>query len=351
MRKKYFRNIIFSKTPLKGFFKFHNEFQIFPCDFPNLPNINHTEDFPLIIEYWIDEDENQEVLPEMESIKNFIASTTNQTNKLNRITRLLTAITNHRIFQLSDPSFKWGLPLPPNHGENPEELDNTSSCLNLGVFAYPGMANDLKIDGFSEQRFDNVKYFPHHHYYTHDPIDSKKKEIAFPASINTTLEKYYSLEPKTQKIIDSICLLIFNGIELKSKMRSLSFISFVSSIETIVDLDFKSEKLEIEFDCDECKNIKSSPLNCNKCGRPIWGISAKFKLFLKRYVATSEEAEKKFKRVYNLRSKIVHSGMLLLGDYQIDWSRSDRSENEWIIHAETMQLSRLAMVHWLLSRK
>ena len=40
--------------------------------------------------------------------------------------------------------------------------------------------------------------------------------------------------------------------------------------------------------------------------------------------------------------------MLLLGDEQIDWSKSDKADSQYMTHLETMQLARLALVNWLL---
>ena len=73
MKRKYFRNIIFSKTPLTGHFRFEDEFQIYPCDYENAPTSKHANDIPLIIEFWIDEDENPEVPEDLQSIKSLIS--------------------------------------------------------------------------------------------------------------------------------------------------------------------------------------------------------------------------------------------------------------------------------------
>ena len=60
MRKKYIRSMVFI-TPLTGHFRYKNEFQIYPCDFANAPNSKHASDFPMVIEFWIDEIENPDV--------------------------------------------------------------------------------------------------------------------------------------------------------------------------------------------------------------------------------------------------------------------------------------------------
>lgn len=348
MKRKYFRSIIFSKTPLTGHFRFEDEFQIYPCDFENAPKSEHADDIPLIIEFWIDEDENPEVPEDLKSIKSIISPTTNQTNKLNRFTRLLSAITNHRLQNLSETELKWGIPLPDEFAKDKEKLKNTSSSLIMGLYYYPTIGNDMKIDGFTEKKHPTVKLIPHNQYYQCDPVDSKDKEISFPNTIYKSLFKYFSLDFKSRKIIDTICHLICNGIDIKSKMKSMSFLSFVSSIETLVNFEFKDKKDGIEFECHDCQTLKTSLISCHKCGRPIWGVKAKFKVFLKTYVAYSESSLTKFNKIYNLRSNIVHNGMLLLGDEEIDWNNSDKADSQFATHLETMQIARLALVNWLL---
>src|SRR5690606_16144496 len=149
--------------------------------------------------------------------------TTNQANKLNRLTRLLSALTNHRIHNLSEIELKWGIPLPDDIEKNKEEINNTSSSPIMGVYYYPTIGQDMKIDGFSEQRHPPVKIIPHKIYYQYDPIESKENEITIPQTIYKALSKYFSLDIKSRKIIDTICHLICNGIDIKSKMKSMSF--------------------------------------------------------------------------------------------------------------------------------
>ncbi len=349
MKKKFYRNIIFSKTPLTTNFRFGDYFQIYPCDLENAPHSKHSDDIPLVIEFWIDEDENPEVGDDWVEIKEFISTTANQTNRLNRITRLLSAVTNHRIYNNTDPETKWGIVMPDEvTDENRDIINNQSSQRFAGLYYYPTIEKDMTISEFSEQRHDNSLFFPHTYYYFYDPIDSKKKQITFPKTIYEILYKYYHLDIKSRKVVDTIAHLICHGIDLKTKMKSMSFLSFVSAIETLVNYEFKDQKDGVEFDCPDCQTVKASPIGCPKCGRPIWGVKAKFKTFLKTYVAKSDGSVKKYNRIYNLRSDIIHNGLLLLGDEQSDWTKSEKADSQWMTHMETMQLARLSLVNWLL---
>ena len=303
----------------------------------------------MIIEYWVDEDENPEVAEDWTELKNLISSTANQTNRLNRLTRLLSAITNHRIFYYYPTETKWGMIMPEElTDDNKEEMNNQSSHRFYELYYYPNMHKDLTISDFSVQRHPNPILIQHTHYFTDEPFDNKKKQLTFPRTIYDILEHYFNLDPKSRKVVDTIAHLICNGIDLNTKMKSMSFLSFVSSIETLVNYEYKDKKDGVEYECPDCHTVKSSPIRCPKCGKPIWGVKAKFKEFLKTYVAKGEGSIKKYNRIYNLRSEIVHNGHLLLNDEQIDWTESTKAESQWMTHMETMQLSRLALVNWLL---
>ena len=352
MKKKFIRNIILSKTPLATTFRFKNTFQIFPCDFEKAPKSKNNDDIPLIIEYWIDEEENVQVSDDLIELEDILGRGTNTANRINRITRLLTAITNHRFYSYF-PEKKWGTILPEGEIDDKkrEEINNQSSETFIGRYTYPSIKNDMVINDFSKQNHPDTELIEHSSYYFYNPLDSKEKQMTFPNTIYDVLEKYFALDSKSRKIVDTVSHLICNGIDLRIRMKSMSFLSFVSSIETLVNYEYKDLKDEIKFECYDCQTIKSSPIVCPKCGRPIWGVKAKFKNFLQTYASKSESSISKYNRIYNLRSDIVHNGLLLLGDEQIDWTKSNKVDNQYLTHIETMQLARFSLVNWLLMKK
>lgn len=352
MNRKFNRKVIFSKTPLTTAFRFGDIFQIYPCDFLNAPQSDHCSDIPLVIDYWYDLDENPEVDSEYDSIKEFASEGVNQINRLKRITNILTAVTNHRFFDYTSTSTKWGIVMPEQDElekiiASSEPWENPSRVF-LPRYEYSNLAKDKVLTEFAPIRHQHTQLVKHIDYYLNDPIESRDKVITLPQTIHDLLTKYFSIEKKQRTIIDTVAHLICNGIDLEKEMKSLSFLSFVSSIESLVNFEYKDKKDDIEFECNDCQAIKNSPIKCPKCGRPIWGVKAKFKTFLKTYVAKSEDSIAKYNRIYNLRSDIVHNGMLLLGDEQLDWKKSKKADSQWMTHLETKQLARLALVNWLL---
>ena len=350
--KEFHRNIIFTRTPMKGCYRFKDEFQLYPADFQNSPKSQHAKHFPIVLEFWTDDSENQ-IIPPSSTFYEFreflkTSTNTNMQNKLNRIINLLTALSNHRFFQYANFEGHWTFVLP--NGEITEELNSQFSQWGIQWFNYPGMNKEFKIENFITLHNETIKPKPHTSYYLHEPLEKYNGEIFFPDSLDFALETYFEFNEKKRKIVDSVAHLICNGIDMTQKMKSMSFLSFVSSIETLVNHENTEKNKEIKFECHECQTINSSPYSCNKCGRPIWGIAFKFREFLKTFVSTSENSIKKYKRIYNLRSKIVHDGALLLGDNQIDWENQEKSKEQTLVYLETMQLSRLALMRWLIMK-
>lgn len=360
MTKQFYRNIIFTKTPLKTFLKVGDYFQIYPCDFVNAPKSDkHCHDFPLVIEYWVDKDEKRDVLllfesfdeeKEFKSLQEHFSKSSVQITALTHLTRFLSVVTNHRFFQLSETEFKWGVAIPEGEWteKEKEEINKSSSQPTMITFTYHEMWKDLQLTNFSEARHPYPRFLKHVDYYVNNPVEDRTSEITFSETIFQAVDKYFKLDTQTKGVIDAITHLICNGLDIKTKMRSMSFLSFVSAVETIVNFEFKDKREDVEFECHDCQTIKSSPIKCKKCGRPIWGVKAKFKAFLRTYISNSDTSIQKYNRIYNLRSDIVHNGMLLLGDEQFNWTKSSKMDSQYITHLEAMQLARLCLINWLL---
>jgi len=337
--KTFYRNIIFSDHELIKGLRYKDIFQIKPMRFENAPNSEHIKYYPLLIEYWIDGDE----IPNTTELPDSLLKLSLQTEKVHGLLDLLTAITNYNFFWYSLDGFNWFIPVP----EDITKINNEdSSSVGMGLYYYPQMSKDLLIDGFSEHDYMDITLANDYYYFTH--FDSFKY-IAFPVSYEKFLDNYFNLDPQTKSKIDSVLKLIKHGVETLPKYKSLSFISFISAIETLVNEEYRDENKKIEYSCDKCKAIKDSPFKCEDCGNPTWAIGFKFKEFLKKHVSSSTGSVTKYNKIYNLRSKIVHSGNLLLGDNNLTiWEHPDKSEKEYVTHLETMQLSRLSLFNWIL---
>lgn len=354
MAKKFIKNIIFSKTPLKKIYRFGNEFQIYPINIEGYPISKNAKHFPLIIEFNYEEDEIQNVKPfekeEDKDLNEMISKTSFQTNKLIQITNLLSIITNYRFFFYRHTEMNWSIQIPDEVNEqNKDEINNTSSAWSAKLYYFKDIGKQLQIEEFSTPKFDAIEQIIQKTYYYFEPLEGAEKEINMPNTIDIILLHYFNMELKEKEIVDSAIHQFCNGIDLFDNMKSLSFFSFVSSIETMVNYEFKDDI--VTYHCNDCKSLKESSYNCQKCGSPIWGIAAKYREYLFRYVSNSPEGKKLYNAVYNIRSKITHTGYLLSGDKFLDWDFSNKTEEINMKHLEAMQLCRRSLANWLISKK
>ena len=343
----YYRNIVFSDHELTRGLKYKDIFQLKPMCFERAPNSNMLRIFPLLIEYWIESIDSTEIENHGSNrLTGPLLELSIQSSKVHELLDLLTSITNYNFFWYGGNNFEWYIPVP----ENRSEVNNNSrSTVGWGIYYYPEMSNDLRITEFSGQDYSNVTLINDYYYFTHF---DKFKNIVFPVSYRSFLDIYFELSEPTKTKIKAVIKLIKHGIETFSKFKSLSFLSFISAIETLVDEEYRDENKKIVFRCDKCKSLKESPFKCETCGQPILAIGFKFKEFLKNYISPSPGSVTKYSKIYNLRCKIAHSGSLLLGDNNLNvWDKPEKSEKEYITHLETMQLSRLSLFNWILNKQ
>lgn len=326
--KKLCRNIVFTKTPLKGGFVFKDHLQVYPCPYPKAPRSNRC-DYPVVLEFWINEAENPPVETPLTEYKDLIALGANQQSRAARLTRLLSAITNHRFAVNQHPAIRWGWHLPEKADAT---LNQQSSSTYIDWYTYPEMRTDLEIKTLELPSVAPAPLVAHKSYFVDDPLEGSDREITFSDATWKVLNNYHATDARSRQVVDKVAHLICNGLDLRSNMKSLSFLAFVSSIETLCSYHYS----------------KDDPKSCETCNQQLWGVAKKFKTFLKTFVASHPESAALYGRVYGLRSKIVHQGALLLGDEEMLWTKSDKVDSEWRIHVEAMQLARLALTNWLL---
>lgn len=344
--RKFYRTIIFSKTPLKSQFRYRDRFQIFPVDSKNAPTNPYSKHFPLFLEYYIDFDENENP----KDLDIFDDLSAQQVIEY-EIGNILSVLSNHRFFKYKNDSDQWAM-MTPNIGfenltkEQKEIFNNQFSSWTIRGYTFPGLGKELDIKEFTEQKYPATSLVsPYFNYFTNDPIENHKGEIVFPETIKICLDNYYSLTPKISRKVNSSVSLICDGIDISDNKRSLAFLSYVSAIESFVGLEFSDK--EVKFECNSCKTLVNSPYDCPDCGRPIWGIKTKFKEFLKKFVAGSKKSVETYNKIYNLRCSIAHQGQLFIGDYEFSFENMEKKENDWLMKLQTLQLARLSLTNWL----
>ncbi len=341
---KYYKTIAFSKSILKSHFKFEDKFQVLPINMDCKPQSPYARHFPFFLEYSIEYSNNEPQGIELQTIR---------LNKEKEILNILSCLTNHRFFSYTPTQNVWGIKFPNKTAKEmtKDELlafDNEESDYIHSGYYYCGMKEDLQIDCFSEFVSNNIfKNNAKHKYYINNPIDNYQSEIFFPDTLCYALQNYYNLSSKIKKKVNSCIYLACDGMDISEYKRSLSFLSYVSAIEGLVCLEVDNN--EIKFFCPDCQSIELSPYKCPKCGRPIWGIKQKFIDFLSRFVFGSEKSQEKYKHIYNLRSKLTHTGKLFISDYEFSLRENDMEKdyNDRLMNLETLQLFRISLDSWL----
>lgn len=327
---KYYKTLAFTYSVLKTSFRFEDKFQVLPIDMQGKPQSPTARHFPIFLEYTIDYQytEPSDIIT-LGSIKH---------NTEKEILNLLSCLTNHRFFQYDTSMIGWGIKMPDKLAEDMTEeeihdIEDQESCMFMGIYLYKGLKEDLKIEKFTN--FNPTASFKEaqmHEYFTNNPIDDYKHEVHFPNTLETTLHNYYNLSSETRKKVNSCIYLACDGMDVSSNKRSLSFLSYISAIEGLVELE-----------------KESSPEICPHCKRPIFSINQNFVKFLSKFVAGSAKSQKKYKDIYKLRSRITHTGKLFLGDYELsfDEDNEEKSYNDWLMRLETLQLFRISLDSWL----
>lgn len=343
MSKKYLKNIIFTKSQLTGTYRYKDEFQFYPLNLENAPTFNGINDIPICFEFYYEDIDVKMYNPFGNiTFDAMLSETTAQSNKRNRILRLLSTITNYRFHLDTKTDVVWGL-----DASNPS--DDMKSIPIVQVYAYPNIGQDLVISELTNYSNSGILVLSPSDYYVYDPVDDRTKQIKLPTNMDSIIDKYFKLDDKTRLVADAAIYQLCNALDTFKSMKSLSFVSAVSSIETMLKLEFKKEKLD--FECTECQTLKSSPRTCHKCGRPKWGIAEKYREYLFKYIGESPANRDQFMKIYKIRSQIVHTEYLMFNENILDWDFGDKENELNLHHLTAIQLARISFVNWLLKNE
>lgn len=326
------RAIFFTKVPLGGHYRYKDVFQIFPCELENMPKSKYVKHFPNILEFWIDPDEIISYTDEFDELNDLVNITGTTILKQDKILSLLCAFTNNHFFRYFDTTGSWGIPMIKD--DPGKEANSWFSMWCIPLFHFPDLPRQFIIDKFTESNVPEIQRINHKDYYMNNPnLDFDNKiTIAFPESIDFLFNRYFSLTPIELKFVDTAVSFTRTAIELKNTRKTLSLLSSFTTMETMVDLEFR----DIVADkCSECCQLKYS-------------IARKFREYLLKYIGDSDGNKRKFNSYYSLRSKIAHTGQQLKTELLFNDVPKDIESKEFITRIEILQLGKLAIINWLL---
>lgn len=322
-----------TKTPLRTAYQYRDVFILQPIVREEIPKCPYTRHYPAFVDFYIDTD----------GPKNEIQLVELSIDRAKEICTLLTALSNFEFFTYSTSDCAWGIAAPSCSFDEMTEEEKVfwnkqarTSMWTVPSYAYEGFEHDRLISSialeYPNKRMicdDNPKYF------TDNPEEYGKSAIILPENITNVLDTYYALNEDLRKYVFAAMTLISNGINLGIQYQSLGFVSYISSIETLVNLENKNVKVK----------------HCKECGQPQYKVKKKFLDLLAKYVSRTEKSQSIFKKMYDLRSKIAHTGELFISDVEFTILKRNEMDGEWFKYLEVQQLARLCVFRWLLMNR
>jgi hypothetical protein len=145
--------------------------------------------------------------------------------------------------------------------------------------------------------------------------DEASRIISFDPNVIEFLILYHSRPHNDKQILDSVAHLIYHGKTIFDRMhdRNMSFLSYITSIEALVNIETHEE-----------------PEVCECCNTPKYKVTKKFTDLLKKYVGRSKKDKQIFSEIYDRRSKLAHTGLLFF--HTLDNFIEDDAYEEGMLH-------------------
>jgi len=324
-----------SLVPVTGSYRYKDIFQLLPPD-KEAPTphvvVGH---YPLIIEYRFEKPETEYYPTWEEGLKEQfkdpikdpmefeITLLTTGQRKVNELTCLLSVLSNFRLFNYGAEQ-AWVIPMGDVYPTSDRKI-----LMGQHFYSYPEFVSS--ISEFSMPDSTPMKYCEPRDYYR----DHYFRPFDLPSCIDVLLTKYIRLNDEAKKAFDSSCILFCNAIDIWTQMASLSFAAFVSSLETLINY--------------EHRNVTEK--RCSECGQPQYQVRQKFLSFLHDFGSPEPTFKKYADEIYQYRSKILHSGKLLLADLERNmFSFSNEEHNEDMFRRQLINNTRICLVNWLMAQ-
>lgn len=333
MSRQYHKDIIFTNVPLQSSFRYKDVFQIYPVEMDRMPKSVYQQHHPVILEYCTTNEDKIEVISEYENLRKPFSNTATKLTKQDKILLLLSLFTNHLFFRYRDLTGFWGMAIL--HDYPKDEASNWPTKWIIPGFDWPEMAGKFSITDFSQPQVPEVTFISHLSYYQNNPnIDlNNQLEITFPDSIYYGLDAYFSISDEKKMVLDDAISFSVSAMEMLWHKKTLAIVSAFTSVETMVNLEYR--------------NVV--PEKCSSCNQLKYGVTKKFTDYLLKYLGDTKDNKKKFKTYYSQRSKIVHQGRRLISENIYSEMSKEERDKENVVALEIIQMSKLAIIHWLLN--
>lgn len=304
--EKIGQSVAFSSSPIKGYFRYENLFQINPG--LELPPDTHPFQFPFILQY------------RYKSCDDFVTNSRRKQAAFTRFTRYLNLIANGVI----QP--------PPRYTEQLWVYadDIKSSVWKQAGYIPTADLSDLAVFTPFEDT-ERIDISELNDYYKRG--FSLSEGLLLPKITSYLLNKINTLSAADLDKFNRSAVWFKMSHDVFSTSSSSSFNALATSIECLLPED------------------KST---CKCCDQPVYQITKKFLDFLQQYAQPSPELqteiERLYKKYYPLRSSLTHGSALLDADLRPWAFMSEKSNEESIIRRALHDTVRIAIINWLIQR-
>ncbi|EPO9975520.1 TPA: hypothetical protein ACKTGI_004007 [Pseudomonas aeruginosa] len=316
--------IMLANASVKGVLKYKDFFQIIPApdDFPRAPCLEAHHPCLLELKYKFEFDPDLK-MPDGKSVPEWIQQKDQEGKIIHEISSLF-GMYSLSYFVFSSGGHSWSI-----NTEAGSDFD--LQWRQLSYFVADGK-HQHKISKFTDAgclpmgRVETSKVYNFGARFIGD-------DFSIPDLLPEILDSYYILEQDDRDAISRVASIFNSALKIKAISSSISFAIFVSSIESLVDYQYRGVKVE----------------SCKECNAPRYSVTRKFTDFLKRYSSDSDELVRFYKSTYGRRSKILHAGALFLGEHiPLNWAEDDWSA--YHMRSGIERICRIAFANWLLER-
>ena len=305
------RTVCFSlHDAVQGYYRYKDIFQIVPVPpvAPHAPVI--VADHPFVLEF------------KYLSCPDQTVATYRRTETAAKLARILNTLCNTSISVGSVyVRHFWGMV--------PEGKQTTSRWIQEG-YSCSGVVLPTGAPFSNTQHLEPIKLFPTSEYYN-DTFFPGNYALALPDSSERFLDKVSSLGVNDAKAFEVASIWFAQVKNLWPRAQSCALMALVSSIEALLDKQHET---------------------CVACGQPKYGVTKKFKEFLKQHVPDVEKRfPEEFKAMYDMRSGIAHGNYVLMGDLS-PWNYFGDPLQQWQdrVQRNTHSITATAIRNWVLSR-
>lgn len=210
-----------------------------------------------------------------------------------------------------------------------KEALNLLQVISNNIFRTPGSGHDWFLDTETEKAIFGQRWHPSfvtdnwgdfldetareiqlvdpNTHYSRSGISKEDTAITLPSNVVALLDAYFSLTLNKKIKFERACNLFRSAQEIWPTSKSLALSAYVFAIDALCHADDPKPAK-----CKACGNLQSDR-TCNVCGGPQFGITRRFRDFVRQFVDDSDEQHFS-KRMFEVRSAIAHQGELLRMD-------------------------------------